>query len=123
MDIRSYASNGTCVTYLVHPAISAGILVFSGLHHHVFSGVPFIQCVPAVCYDFLVLILSIVKLSKRQPQSPLMERLRTQGLLYFAIAAAANILPMVWIPRTTLLVKVTYSSFIYRSLASLIPLV
>lgn len=54
-----------------------------------------------MCYDFLVLILSIVKLSKQQSQSPLKERLRTQGVLYFAVAAIAYIPPTVWTLRTT----------------------
>lgn len=49
-----------------------------------------------MCYDFLVLILSIVKLSTQPSKSRLGERLRAQGLLYFAVAAIAYILPTVW---------------------------
>lgn len=48
-----------------------------------------------MCYDLLVLVLSIAKLSKQPSNSPLKERLRVQGLLYFAVAAVANVLPTV----------------------------
>ena len=48
-----------------------------------------------MCYDLIVLVLATVKLSRQPSKSPLKERLRTQGLLYFAVATMANILPMV----------------------------
>ena len=55
-----------------------------------------------MCYDFLVLVLSIVKLSKQPSKSPLKERLRAQGLLYFVVAAMAYIPASVWTPRAAL---------------------
>ena len=52
-----------------------------------------------MCYDFFVLTLSTVKLSRQPSKSPLKERLRAQGLLYFVIATTANMLPMVCTPH------------------------
>ena len=51
-----------------------------------------------MCYDLLVLLLSVVKLSYEPSKSPLKERLRAQGILYFTVAAIANILPTVCTP-------------------------
>jgi len=51
-----------------------------------------------MCYDLLVLLLSVVKLSYEPSKSPLKERLRAQGILYFIVAAIANVLPMVCTP-------------------------
>ena len=64
-----------------------------------------------MCYDLLVLVLSTAKLSRQPSKSPLKERLLAQGLLYFAIATMANILPMV---------RTTHAPFtiIYLSLSS-----
>ena len=52
-----------------------------------------------MCYDLIVLVLSIVNLSRQSSKSPLKDRLRAQGLLYFAIATMANILPIVCTAR------------------------
>ncbi|KAF8122316.1 hypothetical protein EV363DRAFT_1182992 [Boletus edulis] len=77
VNIKSFRSNGACTIYLMHPAVSAGVFVYT------------------MCYDFLVFVLSIIKLSKEPCRSPLSECLRSQGLLYFAVAVVANILPTV----------------------------
>ena len=95
-NVRSYRSIEGCIAYLTYPVLSGGIFVYSESHHYVLSGVLFIRRVPAMCYDFLVLVLSIVKLSKQPSKSSLGERLRAQGLLYFVIAAMAYIPPTVW---------------------------
>lgn len=49
----------------------------------------------ALIYDFLVLVLSTVGLSKRPSKSPLRKRLRAQGLVYFVIAVITYIPPAV----------------------------
>ena len=72
-----------------------------------------------MCYDLIVLVLSTVKLSRQPSKSPLKERLRTQGLLYFTVATMANILPMV----CTLHVRHHLFIVIYRFLLSLVPTV
>lgn len=49
----------------------------------------------ALCYDFVVMVLSIVKLSRQPSKSPLMKRLRAQGLVYFVVAVVTYITPTV----------------------------
>ncbi|KAI9462606.1 hypothetical protein HD554DRAFT_1452003 [Boletus coccyginus] len=70
--------NGVCVTHFTQPGVTAGVYVYT------------------VCYDLLVLVLSVVKLSYQPSKSPLKEHLRAQGILYFTVAAIANIPPMVF---------------------------
>ncbi|KAG9312725.1 hypothetical protein JVU11DRAFT_7152 [Chiua virens] len=56
-----------------------------------------ISVLTAMCYNFLVLILFIVKLSKQSSKKSLLkERLRSQHLLYFAIATMTNIPPTIF---------------------------
>ncbi|KAF8428921.1 hypothetical protein L210DRAFT_3114504 [Boletus edulis BED1] len=50
VNIKSFRSNGACTIYLMHPAVSAGVFVYT------------------MCYDFLVFVLSIIKLSERTMQ-------------------------------------------------------
>jgi len=76
--IKSSELDGACVVHDTNPALSALIFMYT------------------VCYDLLVLVLSIVKLSKQPSNSPLKERLRTQGLSYFAVAALANSFPTIF---------------------------
>ncbi|KAG8215902.1 hypothetical protein J3R82DRAFT_7872, partial [Butyriboletus roseoflavus] len=93
--VKSLTSNGVCVMYLTQPAAAAGAYVYSEPRYCLQSGVLFIRFASAMCYDLIVFVLSVVKLSK-QPSDSLKERLRAQGLLYFAVVATANILPTVW---------------------------
>ena len=95
MNFRSYGSNGVCVTYPIFPEMTPVVFLYSELDQYVLSEVLFIQCVVAMCYDFLALVLSIVKLSRQPSKSPLKERLRAQGLSYFAVVTVTCIPPMV----------------------------
>ncbi|KAI9567132.1 hypothetical protein HD554DRAFT_1027648 [Boletus coccyginus] len=71
--VKASGLNGVCVIHYTQPAVTAGVYVYT------------------MCYDLLVLVLSVVKLSYQPSTSPLKERLRTQGILYFAVAAIINI--------------------------------
>ncbi|KAH0835769.1 hypothetical protein J3R83DRAFT_9607 [Lanmaoa asiatica] len=77
-NIKAFKSNGVCVVYLAQPTLSAGVFAYT------------------MCYDFLVFVLSIVKLSKEPSKSSLGEHLRSQGILYFVVAVTANIPPTVF---------------------------
>jgi len=77
-NFKAFRSDRVCVVQSIHPAVNAGALVYT------------------TCYDLLVFVLSIVKLSRQPSKSPLNEHLRAQGLLYFAVATMANVLPMVF---------------------------
>lgn len=94
-NIKAFRSNGVCVVHLTHPAVSAGVFMYSK-PHFVQNRILLIRYVSAVCYDLTVLVLSILRLSKEPSKSALKERLRAQGLLYFAVATIANVLPTVW---------------------------
>ncbi|KAF8551250.1 hypothetical protein OG21DRAFT_1499250 [Imleria badia] len=78
VNIKAFRSNGACVIHITHPAVSSAVFMYTA------------------CYDFIVLVLSILKLSKEPSKSALKERLRAQGLSYFTIATMANILPTVF---------------------------
>jgi hypothetical protein len=67
-----------------------------------------------MCYDLIVLVLSIVKLSRQSCKSPLKDRLRAQGLLYFAVATMANIPPIVCTPHASFII--IYSSLLSTGL-------
>ncbi|KAF8547862.1 hypothetical protein OG21DRAFT_839423 [Imleria badia] len=67
-----------CIIDITHPALNAAVFVYS------------------LCYDFLVLVLSIVGLSRQSSKSPLMKRLRAQGLVYFMVAVVTYIVPTVF---------------------------
>jgi len=77
-NLRSWGSDGDCIVSLVHPSLGATLFVYT------------------MCYDFFVLVLSFIKLSKQSSKSPLTERLRTQGLLYFVVVALSYIPPTVF---------------------------
>ncbi|KAI9462117.1 hypothetical protein HD554DRAFT_1476745 [Boletus coccyginus] len=76
--LRASKSNGVCVSYYTQPMVIAGVFVYT------------------MCYDLLVLLLTVVKLSYQPSKSPLKERLYAQGILYFTVAATVNLLPMVF---------------------------
>ncbi|KAG6373700.1 hypothetical protein JVT61DRAFT_6374 [Boletus reticuloceps] len=69
---------GGCRIYITHQAVNAAVLVYS------------------VCYDFIVLVLSIVALSRQRSKSPLIQRLRAQGFVYFVVAVVTYIPPTVF---------------------------
>ncbi|KAG9312737.1 hypothetical protein JVU11DRAFT_7167 [Chiua virens] len=77
-NIKATKSQGACVIYIQNPQVSAGVYVYT------------------VSYDFLALLLAVVKLSNQSSKSHFEERLRTQHLSYFVVAAVANVLPMVF---------------------------
>ncbi|KAH0835765.1 hypothetical protein J3R83DRAFT_9603 [Lanmaoa asiatica] len=74
-NLQATKLNGKCAVHVVRPEMNAIVFVYS------------------LCYDFLVLVLSIVGLSRRPSKSPLMKRLRTQGLVYFVVAVVTYIPP------------------------------
>ena len=101
MNLKPYILNGACVSYPMDLKFAAVVFLYSELHQCVLSEALFIRCVVAMCYDFLVLVLSIVGLSRQPSKSLLKERLRTQGLLYFAVVTVTCIPPTVWALHAT----------------------
>ena len=103
-SIRTVNIQGVCVVYLNYPQLDAAALIYSGSGQHVQIGVVLTQCISAMFYDLLVLVLSVVGLSNERSESPLKRRLRAQGILYFVVAVIAYIPSMVWgfypLPRT-----------------------
>jgi hypothetical protein len=95
-DFKAFRSNGVCIVQFMDPAVFAGAVVYT------------------MCYDLIVLVLSIVKLSRQSCKSPLKDRLRAQGLLYFAVATMANIPPIVCTPHASFII--IYSSLLSTGL-------
>ncbi|KAI9462119.1 hypothetical protein HD554DRAFT_1477289 [Boletus coccyginus] len=77
-SIRASRLNEICVFHSVLPGVAVGAFLYT------------------MCYDFLVLLLSVVKLSCEPSKSPLKERLYAQGILYFIVAATTTITPTVF---------------------------
>ncbi|KAF8452288.1 hypothetical protein L210DRAFT_2024675 [Boletus edulis BED1] len=77
-NLRPTQIPGGCKIYITHREVNAAVLVYS------------------VCYDFLVLVLSIVALSRQRSKSPLIQRLRAQGFVYFVVAVVTYIPPTVF---------------------------
>ncbi|KAG9312745.1 hypothetical protein JVU11DRAFT_7177 [Chiua virens] len=67
-----------CVVHITHANVNATVFVYS------------------LCYDFIVLILTIVGLSRKKSKSPLITRLYSQGVMYFVVTVATYITPTVF---------------------------
>ncbi|EIW85883.1 hypothetical protein CONPUDRAFT_148018 [Coniophora puteana RWD-64-598 SS2] len=61
--------------------------------NHISMGIAFIY---TMAYDFLVLILTVVGLSRLQPSNPLGAVLRRQGVMYVATMSVVNVFPAVF---------------------------
>lgn len=91
--IRLIEVNGICDIHFSYPQINATTLVYSESGHCVWSGVVLIY--QATFFDLLVFVLSVVGLSSQRSDSPLKRRLRTQGVVYIAVAVISYIPSMV----------------------------
>lgn len=93
-NIRSYQVDGQCNVYLVHSAVNAAVFVYCESKTLV-QIVCSLQDTQALCYDFLVLVLSFARLSAQSSKSPFMKRLHAQGLLYFVVVVVTYVPPTV----------------------------
>ena len=93
--VRSININGVNQVYIDHPEVNAAAIIYSEMGCYAQCGIVFIPFIQATLFNLLVFVLSVVGLSSERFECPLKRRLRTQGILYFAVAGIVYIPPVV----------------------------
>jgi len=78
-NLRPFNIHGRCGVTMIHSEINAAVFLYSML------------------FDFLVLVLSVVRLSRESSKSSsLVKRLRSQGIVYFVVSVITCIPPTIF---------------------------